>query len=262
MGVTDVILSVTTAMITVIAVELTVDQLAERSGASVRTIRYYQSEGLLPAPARRGREARYDGSHLARLEAIADLQARGLRLNAIADLLREAQDDASVGDWLGLGQRLVRPWSDDEPVLLGEAELHDRLAGRDDVTADALVATGLVERRADTTPVVYLVPSPGLLDLALQLVGLGIDLPTAAALRSLLEARLRALATELVAEFTDRVSLVQLADAGPAALTELLDALQPVTRRTVDLVFAHEMERAQRALLNAAVAAAQPEEPS
>jgi DNA-binding transcriptional MerR regulator len=241
-------------------VELSVDQLAERSGASVRTIRYYQSEGLLPAPARHGREARYDASHLARLEAIAGLQARGLRLSAIADLLREApDDDATVTGWLSLGQRMVQPWSDDEPVLLNEADLRERVAGSE-VEVETLVATGLVERRSDTTPVVYLVPSPGLLDLALQLLGLGIDLPTAAALRNLLEARLRDLATELVAEFTDRVSLVQLADAGPAALTELLDALQPVTRRTVDLVFAHEMERAQRALFDAAVAAAQPED--
>ena len=61
-----------------------------------------------------------------------------------------------------------------------------------------------------------------------------------------------------MAEFTDRVSLGHLAGEGPAALTELIDALQPVARRSVELVFAHEMERAQRALLDAAVLAAQP----
>jgi DNA-binding transcriptional MerR regulator len=237
-------------------VELTVDQLAERSGASVRTIRYYQSEGLLPAPERHGREVRYGDEHVARLDAIAELQGRGLRLHAIAELLRDAGDE-SAGDWLGLGMRLARPWSEDEPVLLTEAELRERLADR--ATVDDLVRVGLAENtRADRV----LVPSPGLLDVALQLVDLGIGLDTAADLRRLLEARLSALAAELVSEFTERFSLPHLAEAGPAALTELLDALQPVAGRSVDLVFAHEMERAQRALLDAAVLAVQPEEES
>ncbi len=240
------------------AVELSVDELAARSGASVRTIRYYQSEGLLPAPERHGREARYGADHLERLEVISDLQARGLRLSAIADLLRDAGDGGDVAGWLGLGRSMVRPWSEDEPVLLSEAELRTRLAGV--ASLDALVAAGLVERRADTSPVVFLVPSPGLLEVALELAGLGIDLQTSAALRDLVEQRLRSLATDLVAEFTDRVSLGHLAGEGPAALTELIDELQPVARRTVDLVFAHEMERAQRALFDAAVLAANPSE--
>ncbi len=245
------------------AVELTVDELAARSGASVRTIRYYQSEGLLPAPERHGREARYGAGHLERLEVISGLQSRGLRLSAIAELLRDAGDGGDVAGWLGLGQSLVRPWSEDEPVLLNEADLRTRLGDLPGGSLEALVAAGLVERRADTTPVVFLVPSPGLLDVALELAGHGIDLETSAVLRDLVERRLRSLATDLVAEFTDRVSLGHLAGEGPAALTELIDELQPVARRTVELIFAHEMERAQRALFDAAVQAANPpEDPS
>ncbi len=34
--------------------ELSLDELAERSGVSSRTIRYYQSEGVLPAPRKDG----------------------------------------------------------------------------------------------------------------------------------------------------------------------------------------------------------------
>ena len=167
-------------------------------------------------------------------------------------------------DWLGLGQRMVQPWSEDEPRP-ARARPSWPSGWRTPPTAPSRrwSATGLIERRADTVPVVYFVASPGLLDVALQLVALGIDVETAAALRDLLQTRMRDLAAELVAEFTDRVSLSHLADAGPAALSELLAALQPVTRRSVELAFAHEMERAQRALLDAAIAAAQPpEEPS
>ena len=36
--------------------ELGLDQLVERSGVSARTIRYYQSEGVLPRPRKDGRD--------------------------------------------------------------------------------------------------------------------------------------------------------------------------------------------------------------
>ena len=52
-----------------------------------RTIRYYQSEGVLAAPRRDGRDARYNPGHLERLELIAELQERGLKLEAIKSLL-------------------------------------------------------------------------------------------------------------------------------------------------------------------------------
>ncbi len=41
------------------ATEFTIDELSARSGIPSRTIRYYQSEGALPPPERRGRVARY-----------------------------------------------------------------------------------------------------------------------------------------------------------------------------------------------------------
>ena len=227
---------------------LSVEEVAARTGVTVRTIRYYQSEGLLPTPTRHGREARYGDEHLERLELITRLQERGLRLNAIAELVR--QGDAA-GDWLGLTESLTRPWTDDRPLLLAEDELRRRI-GEAGVTVEDLVRTGVVERRADTTPVTYLVASPGMLDIALQLAALGIDLDVAAGLRALLQERLRGLATELVSKFTDEVSLTLLADAGPADLTHVLEQLRPLTRRSVDLLFAAEMERAQRELLDAA----------
>jgi DNA-binding transcriptional MerR regulator len=226
---------------------LTVEEVADEVGLTVRTVRYYQSQGLLPAPTRVGREARYGDEHLDRLRMIARLQDQGLRLNAIAELL--AQGDAA-GDWLGLTESLARPWTDDRPALWNESELAEKLAGAP-VATDDLVRTGLVERRADTRPVVYLVPSPGLFDIGLQLARLGIDLDVAARLRSQLQDGLRALASQLVATFTDEVSLTLLADAGPADLAHLLEQLRPLTRRTVDLLFATEMERAQRELLAA-----------
>ena len=225
---------------------LTVDEVAARTGVTVRTIRYYQSEGLLHPPLRQGREVRYGDEHVERLELITRLQERGLRLQAIAELVRQGD---SAADWLGLTESLTQPWTEDRPLLLSADELADR-AGAAPVTVEDLVRTGVVERRADTTPVTYLVASPGMLDIALQLAALGIDLDVAARLRTLLQDRLRGLATDLVARFTDEVSLSRLADAGPADLTRTLEQLRPLTRRSVDLLFAAEMERAQRELLD------------
>jgi len=60
----------------------------------VRTIRYYQSQGLLPKPVgyARGR-AQYGGTHLIRLLLVKKLQADHLPLRKIKALLQEATDE-------------------------------------------------------------------------------------------------------------------------------------------------------------------------
>src|SRR6266540_4593263 len=67
----------------------TIDELAAAAGLPSRTVRHYQSEGVLPSPRREGRVAVYAASHLERLQLIGRLQDRGLRLDAIRDVLRQ-----------------------------------------------------------------------------------------------------------------------------------------------------------------------------
>src|SRR6476646_5315117 len=64
-----------------------IDELAQRAGVAVDTIRYYQREGLLPAGERAGRSMRYGPAHLERLERIRALQSRRFSLAAIRALL-------------------------------------------------------------------------------------------------------------------------------------------------------------------------------
>lgn len=66
-----------------------VEQLAAACGASVDTVRYYQSRGLLPSPEREGRVAYYGEEHAARIRRIRDLQGKGLSLAAIGRVLQE-----------------------------------------------------------------------------------------------------------------------------------------------------------------------------
>lgn len=64
-----------------------VEELAGRCGVSVDTVRYYQSRGLVPKPEREGRLAWYGAEHVAVLERVRDLKARGFTLAIIARVL-------------------------------------------------------------------------------------------------------------------------------------------------------------------------------
>src|SRR5947209_913773 len=79
--------------------ELTVDELAARTGMTVRNVRFYASEGLLPAPTRRGRMAYYDSRHRMRLDLIRSLQEHGYTLAAIERVLARIPVDASPAEY-------------------------------------------------------------------------------------------------------------------------------------------------------------------
>jgi DNA-binding transcriptional MerR regulator len=71
---------------------LTLAELADRTGVSERTIRYYIQFGLLPAPEGAGPRSRYSRGHLARLRLIRMLQDRHLPLSAIRKVLAQHSD--------------------------------------------------------------------------------------------------------------------------------------------------------------------------
>lgn len=65
-----------------------IGELAETAGVSTKTIRYYETIGLLPEPARTDSGYRaYDESGAERLSFIRDAQASGLSLAEIASVL-------------------------------------------------------------------------------------------------------------------------------------------------------------------------------
>jgi DNA-binding transcriptional MerR regulator len=75
----------------------TASELADRADVSERTVRYYVAEGLLPAPAGRGRGAHFGAGHLARLKLIRTLQQAGNELETIREYLQElGPDDAKA----------------------------------------------------------------------------------------------------------------------------------------------------------------------
>ena len=60
-----------------------IGELAARAGTTVRTVRYYVAQGLLPGPVGLGPGSAYTDEHLVRLAAIRALKARYLPLAEI-----------------------------------------------------------------------------------------------------------------------------------------------------------------------------------
>lgn len=233
----------------------TIDELAAATGVPSRTIRFYQSKGALQAPERRGRVAYYGPGHVERLRLIADLQDRGLRLDAIRDVIKSVEQGAdSLGEWLGLGDQLQAPWTDERPLVLSATELEAR-AREHGLTRDGhprpglladLERLSLVERSTDSRPPTFMVSSPGLLDVSLQLEAAGIDLATADAAAAILRHRLEQAAKELVEHFSSRAGRGFGRLGEPSDIAESLDALRPLGAEAVQLIFGQEMERALR----------------
>jgi DNA-binding transcriptional MerR regulator len=225
----------------------TIDELASHSGVPSRTIRYYQSKGTLPSPERRGRVAYYRAEHIERLRVIAELQDRGLRLDAIGDVLQRLEEGGdSLQDWLGMGDQLQAPWSDDRPTVLSEADLLDRVGNRRPGILGELSRLGLIERQGNSRPAMYIVPSPGLLDVNLQLDSAKVDSMVAGEAGELMRRRMARLADELVTFFAERAGDGFGGGGEPEEIVRSFAALRPEGMRAIQLFFAQEMERALR----------------
>ncbi len=73
--------------------ELLIHELAQRAGVSVRTIRYYIEEGLLPQPTYQGKYSIYTPEYLDRLELIRRLKESYLPLREIREIMSSLTDE-------------------------------------------------------------------------------------------------------------------------------------------------------------------------
>lgn len=226
--------------------EFSLDELAERSGVSSRTIRYYQSEGVLAPPRREGREARYNPTHLERLELVAELQSRGLKLEAIQSLLERAgKHRTSVTEWLGIDEALRASWTDDHPATMSLAEVHQRLGKRPRRLVGELVDAGLLVREDDGS---FLAPSDALLDLTLRLLDAGVSVDISQQAAELLRRRLARAADDLVKLFEAETGRSFAGRGAPEEVAAALDVVRPVALDAAGLIFAQELERTLRRL--------------
>jgi DNA-binding transcriptional MerR regulator len=106
---------------------MTIDELAQRTGMTVRNIRAHQSRGLVPPPKVRGRTGYYGDEHVARIELIKELQADGFNLEAIRRLLESA--GGSSAEVLDFSRTLRAPFEDEQPEILTADEMAERWGG-------------------------------------------------------------------------------------------------------------------------------------
>ena len=226
---------------------LTIDQLAERSGISVRTIRFYTGRGLLPAPQLRGRTGLYGPDHLARLELVSELSALGFTLAAIEAQL--ARLPAEVGaEELVLHRALLTPWVPEQVEELSVDELARR-AGRalSPSDLDALEGLGVITRLAEG---VLRLHGPALLGQGLEVLESGLPTETWRRAHAIIERHTTALAEDLMAMFQDEV-LQPYRDRGRpteerARLATALAQLKPITVRGVVTAFGRAVNRTIR----------------
>ena len=107
--------------------QVTIDELARRTGMTVRNIRAHQSRGLLPAPEVRGRTGYYGAEHMDRIELIRELQADGFNLGAIKRLLEGA--GGSSREVLDFTRAVKAPFEEEEPEIVTIDELAERWGG-------------------------------------------------------------------------------------------------------------------------------------
>jgi DNA-binding transcriptional MerR regulator len=238
----------------------TIDQLAQHTGVPGRTIRFYQSQGVLPSPRREGRVAYYDDEHVRRLHLIADLRDRGLRLDAIRDALEQLESGGdSLQTWLGLSDRFRDPWADDRPVLMHGEELLARYdGGRPGLLAE-LEAAGVIRREGTGIRPPYLIESLGFVDSLVALEKAGIDMETSLGAALIMRTGIRALADELVTYYAGFLMNDLLTDTGMGVegVLNVYAALRPIGFNTLRVMFGQEIDRAIQAIVESGPSAAE-----
>ncbi len=160
---------------------LTIDELAHISGIPGRTIRFYNTQGMLPPPTMRGRVAYYAEEHLLVLNVIKELkEQQNLPLETIKQMLEIRAKYGEVQMNFALKQRLQRSLTGggQEVRLTKEALMHQ--TGESEKWIDELTAQDLLFPVKSDNGLIYSNDDILLLQLyeRLEYLGLPIALPS------------------------------------------------------------------------------------
>src|SRR3954454_952848 len=226
---------------------MTIDELARRTGMTVRNIRAHQSRGLLQPPEIEGRTGFYGPEHVARIELIAEMQADGFNLAAIKRLL--ADSESSDREVLGFKRALMAPWEDEEPEFITADELFERLKLDIENPNPKLLARAIkVGFLVDLGEGRFEVPSPTLFRAAEELRGLGIETDTAMDVLEEIDRSARSVSRVFVKLFVEEVwrpfsSQGQPEEEWPA-VRGAIERLRALATDAVMTVFRHAMTEA------------------
>ena len=223
---------------------LTLDELTERVGMSVRNVRFYTTKGLVPPPLRRGRSGYYTGDHVARLQLVQELQGHGFTLSAIERYVAGIPADASPED-IALHRTMLAPWMADSREELPRPEL-ERRAGRalDAAALETLEALGVVRPCGRGRFQV----SMSQLGVGLGLLDLGYPIEAARAAADVYAAHGRAIAEELYELFRTKVwPVYKEQGVSPERIQEVVERLKPLSIASLVQAYEAGMDETRRA---------------
>ena len=221
--------------------ELTIEQLAQQTGMTVRNIRNHQSRGLLPPPEVRARTGYYGPQHVERLRVIQEMQAEGFNLNAIKRLIGDGE---SAEGFLSFKRAIKEPFETESPEIITAEELAERFGG-------GQLDPKALEKAQDLELIIPLgdgrfeAPSPALLNAAEEVIRRGI--PLQAALRTIEKVKR---ATETASRAFVNLFLYELWKPFDAAgqpeerweeVTETIERLRPIASEAMLAVFRQTM---------------------
>lgn len=222
---------------------MTIEELAQRTGMSVRNIRAHQSRGLLPAPEIRGRTGYYGPDHVARLELISEMQADGFNLQAIKRLL--GTSDGSVEEVLGFRRALMTPFEQEEPELIDQHELETTWGALDRKLLNRAERLGLIRSLGEGR---YEIPSPTLYRAGEQVLALGVSPAMLLDVAEKIRRRSEAIADSFVQLFLEGVWKPFVAAGRPEdqwpQVRETLERLRPLASDAVVASFQRAMTEA------------------
>jgi MerR family transcriptional regulator, redox-sensitive transcriptional activator SoxR len=108
--------------------DLSVGQVASRSGVAVSALHFYEAEGLIHSTRNAGNQRRYQREVLRRVAFVRASQAVGIPLRRIKEALDRLPDERTPTrrDW----ERLSAAWRDDlDQRITALQHLRDRLTG-------------------------------------------------------------------------------------------------------------------------------------
>ncbi len=221
--------------------ELTIDELAQAMGTTVRNIRAHQSRGLLPPPTIRARTGYYGPEHQQRLRMIQAMQAEGFRLDSIQRLLDQP---GGAGEQIfNFGRTLLTSFSDNTPEFATSAEIEERLGTPlDPRLMRKAEKLGILRALGDER---WEVRNPTLMAAGEQLTALGIPLSHALAVAEKIVRHTHAIAEAYVRLFlSDVLGDNRISDRGAedwSRLSEALDRLRPLAVEAIRASFEQAM---------------------
>jgi DNA-binding transcriptional MerR regulator len=221
--------------------EMTIRELATRTGMTVRNIRAHQTRGLLLPPVVRGRTGYYNENHVARIALTREMQADGLNLEAIRRVLEGGEESAA--EIFDFTRALRAPFEDEAPEIIEIEEL----AGLWRVPVNAEKEVELM-RRAEKIGVLRALPdgrieviSPRMLRAAMALGELGVGPDGALAAAEKLRRQVDGIARTFADLFTKEIWLPFDRAGRPESewpkVREALDRLRPLASDAILGVF-------------------------